>query len=136
VSNSLNTKKRYFLFLNILWGELAGWTLKPACVWVSHIPGRQPIFDCMTWSCSYHPYHLLQFSMKRWFPQVDHFNFPAAKPPANHCPLCHQNHPSGEDGWKNHLMGKEGCKQNPRRLLALNKPTQGLNSYSTIDSLV
>ncbi|XP_052225713.1 centrosomal protein of 104 kDa-like isoform X2 [Dreissena polymorpha] len=45
----------------------------------------------------------------------------AAKAGTNHCPLCHQNHTSGEDGWKNHLMGKDGCKQNPRRLLALNK---------------
>ncbi|XP_060603860.1 centrosomal protein of 104 kDa-like isoform X3 [Ruditapes philippinarum] len=46
----------------------------------------------------------------------------AAKSGMNHCPLCHQNHISGEDGWKNHLMAKDGCKQNPRRLLALNKP--------------
>ncbi|XP_021361022.1 centrosomal protein of 104 kDa-like isoform X2 [Mizuhopecten yessoensis] len=44
----------------------------------------------------------------------------------NHCPLCHQNIYAGEDGWKKHLMGKDGCKQNPRRLLALNKqPSQG-----------
>lgn len=46
----------------------------------------------------------------------------AAKPGMNHCPLCHQNHVAGEDGWKSHLMAKDGCKQNPRRLLALNKP--------------
>lgn len=38
----------------------------------------------------------------------------------NHCPLCHENIPTGEDGWKEHLMGRQGCKQNPRRLLALN----------------
>ncbi|XP_035829419.1 centrosomal protein of 104 kDa [Aplysia californica] len=43
----------------------------------------------------------------------------------NHCPLCHENIPSGEDGWKEHLMGRTGCKQNPRRLLALNKPAGG-----------
>ena len=47
--------------------------------------------------------------------------FSAAKSSLNHCPLCHQNVSSGEDGWKNHLMGKDGCKQNPRRLLTLNK---------------
>lgn len=39
----------------------------------------------------------------------------------NHCPLCHQNISNGEDKWMKHLMGKDGCKQNPRRLLALNK---------------
>ncbi|ELT95484.1 hypothetical protein CAPTEDRAFT_170133 [Capitella teleta] len=39
----------------------------------------------------------------------------------NHCPLCHLNLPSGEDSWKEHLMGKEGCKANPRRLQSLNK---------------
>ncbi|GFO45190.1 centrosomal protein of 104 kda [Plakobranchus ocellatus] len=38
----------------------------------------------------------------------------------NHCPLCHENLPTGEEGWKEHLMGRQGCKQNPRRLLALN----------------
>ncbi|XP_056014610.1 centrosomal protein of 104 kDa-like isoform X6 [Ostrea edulis] len=44
----------------------------------------------------------------------------------NHCPLCHQNIGSGEDGWKSHLMSRDGCKQNPRRLLAINKqPTAG-----------
>uniref|UniRef100_A0A0B6Y6P0 Uncharacterized protein n=1 Tax=Arion vulgaris TaxID=1028688 RepID=A0A0B6Y6P0_9EUPU len=43
----------------------------------------------------------------------------------NHCPLCHENFSQGEDGWKEHLMSKTGCKQNPRRLLALNKPPGG-----------
>ncbi|XP_061197353.1 centrosomal protein of 104 kDa-like isoform X1 [Saccostrea echinata] len=43
----------------------------------------------------------------------------------NHCPLCHQNIGGGEEGWKSHLMSREGCKQNPRRLLALNKPAAG-----------
>ncbi|XP_016415245.1 centrosomal protein of 104 kDa-like isoform X2 [Sinocyclocheilus rhinocerous] len=33
----------------------------------------------------------------------------------NHCPLCHENVTSGEEGWKSHLMGIEGCKQNSRR---------------------
>ncbi|XP_064610541.1 centrosomal protein of 104 kDa-like isoform X2 [Liolophura sinensis] len=49
----------------------------------------------------------------------------ATKPNTNHCPLCHENIPAGEEGWKVHLMEKDGCKQNPRRLLALNKPVQG-----------
>ncbi|KAL3861939.1 hypothetical protein ACJMK2_007949 [Sinanodonta woodiana] len=56
----------------------------------------------------------------------------AAKPSMNHCPLCHQNISAGEDGWKDHLMGKDGCKQNPRRLLALNKqPPQGGKTTTT-----
>lgn len=55
----------------------------------------------------------------------------AAKAGTNHCPLCHQNHSSGEDGWKTHLMGKDGCKQNPRRLLTLNKPPQGKTNVLT-----
>lgn len=54
-------------------------------------------------------------------PHVSEKSCNAAKGSLNHCPLCHQNIPAGEDGWKNHLMGKEGCKQNPRRLLSLNK---------------
>ncbi|XP_052715307.1 centrosomal protein of 104 kDa-like isoform X2 [Crassostrea angulata] len=45
----------------------------------------------------------------------------SARASNNHCPLCHQNIASGEEGWKSHLMSREGCKQNPRRLLALNK---------------
>jgi len=45
-----------------------------------------------------------------------------AKSGLNHCPICHENIPSGDDSWKEHLMGRTGCKQNPRRLLALNKP--------------
>ncbi|XP_078338788.1 centrosomal protein of 104 kDa-like isoform X2 [Crassostrea virginica] len=44
-----------------------------------------------------------------------------ARTGTNHCPLCHQNIGAGEEGWKSHLMSREGCKQNPRRLLALNK---------------
>ncbi|XP_022668197.1 centrosomal protein of 104 kDa-like [Varroa jacobsoni] len=40
-----------------------------------------------------------------------------AKPPnqANHCPLCHQNFPPGEEAWKVHLMSEMGCPFNPRR---------------------
>ncbi|XP_055864417.1 centrosomal protein of 104 kDa-like isoform X9 [Biomphalaria glabrata] len=49
----------------------------------------------------------------------------------NHCPLCHENISSGEDGWKEHLMGRTGCKQNPRRLLALNKPAGGAAGNKT-----
>ncbi|PVD36984.1 hypothetical protein C0Q70_03977 [Pomacea canaliculata] len=45
----------------------------------------------------------------------------SAKPNMNHCPLCHENLLQGEEGWKEHLMGHDGCKQNPRRLLAVNK---------------
>ena len=50
--------------------------------------------------------------------------FSASKTGTNHCPLCHNNISAGEDGWKNHLMGKDGCKQNPRRLLSLNRQPQ------------
>ncbi|KAK3104885.1 hypothetical protein FSP39_012411 [Pinctada imbricata] len=59
-----------------------------------------------------------------------------SKQGTNHCPLCHQNIGSGEDGWKNHLMGRDGCKQNPRRLLALNKqpPTSKSNTLYKISS--
>ncbi|XP_077998414.1 centrosomal protein of 104 kDa-like [Glandiceps talaboti] len=37
------------------------------------------------------------------------------KDQANRCPLCHMNIAAGEEGWKKHLMGKDGCKSNPRR---------------------
>lgn len=64
-------------------------------------------------------------------PHVSEKSCNAAKGSLNHCPLCHQNIPAGEDGWKNHLMGKEGCKQNPRRLLSLNKtPATGKSNQS------
>uniref|UniRef100_A0A8C5Q8W8 Centrosomal protein 104 n=1 Tax=Leptobrachium leishanense TaxID=445787 RepID=A0A8C5Q8W8_9ANUR len=33
---------------------------------------------------------------------------------ANRCPLCHENFTPGEESWKYHLMGKDGCKMNPR----------------------
>ncbi|MGH0143725.1 UNVERIFIED_CONTAM: hypothetical protein FKN15_000790 [Acipenser sinensis] len=35
---------------------------------------------------------------------------------ANHCPLCHENFAPGEESWKSHLMGKESCKMNQRRM--------------------
>ncbi|XP_034162529.1 centrosomal protein of 104 kDa isoform X2 [Pangasianodon hypophthalmus] len=47
----------------------------------------------------------------------------------NHCPLCHENFPPGEEGWKFHLMDSSaGCKQNTRRIVALQRAkthTQG-----------
>ncbi|XP_056117070.1 centrosomal protein of 104 kDa isoform X1 [Rhinichthys klamathensis goyatoka] len=51
---------------------------------------------------------------------TEHAQSTACNPPAsgencNHCPLCHENFASGEEAWKSHLMGPEGCKQNSRR---------------------
>ncbi|XP_063292640.1 centrosomal protein of 104 kDa [Pelobates fuscus] len=40
---------------------------------------------------------------------------------ANRCPLCHENFKPGEEAWKYHLMGKDGCKMNPRRTQALQR---------------
>ncbi|XP_059494105.1 centrosomal protein of 104 kDa isoform X4 [Stegostoma tigrinum] len=50
----------------------------------------------------------------------------AAKPEkvANHCPLCHENFQPGEEGWKVHLMGRDGCKMNPRRMQTLQRTQQ------------
>ncbi|XP_015738013.1 centrosomal protein of 104 kDa [Coturnix japonica] len=47
----------------------------------------------------------------------------AAKPEnvANHCPLCHANFSPGEEAWKSHLMGADGCVMNLRRLPTINK---------------
>ncbi|KFW12271.1 Centrosomal protein of 104 kDa [Eurypyga helias] len=47
----------------------------------------------------------------------------SAKPEsvANHCPLCHDNFSPGEEAWKSHLMGNDGCKMNQRRLPTINK---------------
>ncbi|KAK1801111.1 hypothetical protein P4O66_022819, partial [Electrophorus voltai] len=40
----------------------------------------------------------------------------------NHCPLCHENFPPGEEAWKSHLMdSRVGCKQNTRRAVALHR---------------
>ncbi|XP_014112719.1 PREDICTED: centrosomal protein of 104 kDa [Pseudopodoces humilis] len=40
---------------------------------------------------------------------------------ANHCPLCHDNFPPGEEAWRSHLMGRDGCKMNQRRTSPMNK---------------
>ncbi|NXI28922.1 CE104 protein, partial [Sterrhoptilus dennistouni] len=40
---------------------------------------------------------------------------------ANHCPLCHENFPPGEEAWKSHLMDRDGCKMNQRRTSPMNK---------------
>lgn len=32
------------------------------------------------------------------------------------CPLCRAIFPNEEDAWKNHLTGRDGCSQNPRRI--------------------
>ncbi|NXI45393.1 CE104 protein, partial [Galbula dea] len=47
----------------------------------------------------------------------------SAKPEnvANHCPLCHENFSPGEEAWKSHLVGRDGCKMNQRRLSPLNR---------------
>ncbi|XP_071331392.1 centrosomal protein of 104 kDa isoform X2 [Trachinotus anak] len=57
-----------------------------------------------------------------------HVQGPACNPPisgkgSNHCPLCHNNFMPGEQAWKAHLMGREGCKQNSRRT-AVSQRTQ------------
>ncbi|KAM4570764.1 centrosomal protein of 104 kDa [Fundulus diaphanus] len=46
---------------------------------------------------------------------------------SNHCPLCHNNFPPGEEAWKAHLMGREGCKLNARRTAVSQRtqPAQG-----------
>uniref|UniRef100_A0A3B4ZDX1 Centrosomal protein 104 n=1 Tax=Stegastes partitus TaxID=144197 RepID=A0A3B4ZDX1_9TELE len=46
---------------------------------------------------------------------------------SNHCPLCHNNFMPGEEAWKAHLMGREGCKQNSRRTAVSQRtqPAQG-----------
>lgn len=53
-------------------------------------------------------------------------NCNAAKPEkiANHCPLCHENFQPGEEPWKVHLMGRDGCKMNPRRMQTLQRTQQ------------
>ncbi|KAI1231481.1 hypothetical protein IHE44_0007933 [Lamprotornis superbus] len=40
---------------------------------------------------------------------------------ANHCPLCHENFPPGEEAWRSHLMDKDGCKMNQRRTPPMSK---------------
>nr|XP_014263010.1 centrosomal protein of 104 kDa isoform X3 [Maylandia zebra] len=63
---------------------------------------------------------------------VHHAQGPGCNPPvlgksSNHCPLCHNNFTPGEEAWKAHLMGREGCKQNSRRTAASQRtqPAQG-----------
>ncbi|XP_062889352.1 centrosomal protein of 104 kDa isoform X1 [Mobula hypostoma] len=53
-------------------------------------------------------------------------NCNAAKPEkiANHCPLCHENFQPGEEPWKLHLMGRDGCKMNSRRMQTLQRTQQ------------
>ncbi|XP_061701087.1 centrosomal protein of 104 kDa isoform X2 [Syngnathoides biaculeatus] len=60
------------------------------------------------------------------------------KPPisgkdSSHCPLCHTNFLPGEEAWKAHLTGREGCKQNSRRIAASQRtqPAQGRAAAST-----
>lgn len=40
---------------------------------------------------------------------------------ANRCPLCHENFSPGEEAWKSHLMGRDGCKMNPRRIHSIQR---------------
>nr|XP_046252684.1 centrosomal protein of 104 kDa isoform X2 [Scatophagus argus] len=61
-----------------------------------------------------------------------HVQGPTCNPPisgkgSNHCPLCHNNFMAGEEAWKAHLMGREGCKQNSRRTAVSQRtqPAQG-----------
>ncbi|XP_047457260.1 centrosomal protein of 104 kDa isoform X2 [Mugil cephalus] len=61
-----------------------------------------------------------------------HIQGPTCNPPimgksSNHCPLCHNNFIPGEEAWKAHLMGREGCKQNSRRTAVSQRtqPAQG-----------
>ncbi|XP_070824832.1 centrosomal protein of 104 kDa [Chaetodon trifascialis] len=63
---------------------------------------------------------------------TQHVQGPACNPPisgkaSNHCPLCHNNFMPGEEAWKAHLMGREGCKQNSRRTAVSQRtqPAQG-----------
>ncbi|GLD70858.1 nucleus accumbens-associated protein 1-like protein [Lates japonicus] len=68
-------------------------------------------------------------------------NFPARGPPlfrckdSNHCPLCHSNFMPGEEAWKAHLMGREGCKQNSRRT-AVSQRTQPAQVHTSDYKLV
>ncbi|XP_056240342.1 centrosomal protein of 104 kDa isoform X1 [Seriola aureovittata] len=54
-------------------------------------------------------------------------NRPISGKGSNHCPLCHNNFMPGEEAWKAHLMGREGCKQNSRRTAVSQRtqPAQG-----------
>ncbi|XP_077400898.1 centrosomal protein of 104 kDa isoform X2 [Vanacampus margaritifer] len=57
-----------------------------------------------------------------------HVQGSTCKPPvsgkrSSHCPLCHTNFSPGEEAWKAHLTGIDGCKQNSRRA-AVSQRTQ------------
>ncbi|KAE8293201.1 Centrosomal protein of 104 kDa [Larimichthys crocea] len=63
---------------------------------------------------------------------TEHVQSPTCNPSisgkgSNHCPLCHNNFMHGEEAWKAHLMGREGCKQNSRRTAVSQRtqPAQG-----------
>lgn len=43
----------------------------------------------------------------------------------NRCPLCHTNITGTEESWKPHLMGRDGCKENPRRMMDRSYSRQG-----------
>ncbi|XP_030641100.1 centrosomal protein of 104 kDa [Chanos chanos] len=51
-------------------------------------------------------------------------NPPVSGRACNHCPLCHENFVPGEEAWKSHLMGSEGCKQNSRRTAVVQRQQQ------------
>ncbi|OCT72773.1 centrosomal protein of 104 kDa isoform X2 [Xenopus laevis] len=55
---------------------------------------------------------------------------------ANHCPLCHENFSPGEEAWKSHLMGKEGCRMNPRRTAALQRTQVALQAAKAPGSTI
>lgn len=52
-----------------------------------------------------------------------------AKPNTNRCPLCHTNVREGEKYWRDHLMGPNGCAENPRRLKATTKSIMISNRF-------
>nr|XP_015192656.1 PREDICTED: centrosomal protein of 104 kDa isoform X3 [Lepisosteus oculatus] len=59
----------------------------------------------------------------------EHVRSKACNPPkseklSNHCSLCHENFTPGDEAWKAHLMGRDGCKQNSRRVPALQRTQQ------------
>ncbi|KAJ8371149.1 hypothetical protein SKAU_G00111770 [Synaphobranchus kaupii] len=67
---------------------------------------------------------------------AEHGRSQACNPPvtdkvSNHCPLCHDNFMPGEEAWKSHLMGREGCKQNARRTAALQRVQQSQGKIGT-----
>ncbi|XP_050702856.1 centrosomal protein of 104 kDa-like isoform X2 [Eriocheir sinensis] len=52
------------------------------------------------------------------------------EPLANHCPLCHENIPPWEDGWRGHLLpGPDACLASPRAWPGVKK-SQGASTGS------